>query len=539
MVVQAAVQTTAERRLGSPSSFSFVDPSHGWAAADRVILTTADGGLTWTQLSELDSPVTQIDFVSAERGWAVAGKRLLVTGDGGKTWSDTAQSSLQVDFIDEQHGWLTDGRSLLQTADGGQGWQPIQNPCDTPGFSRFGFAISLISPTDGWAACGGQPATAMQAKEVYRTRDGGATWELIASTGSPGSADPVGQIYMGGHIRTLFFLDEQRGWLGMSRGVLLRTTDGGSTWQVVEGEMATAERFVSDVQFFTPDRGFVAGLGILFGTADGGRSFTPLLPPLEPASSFPMQALDTQHWLDAGTKLDGGVILETEDGGRHWRELARLPGESVGMVRMVDAQTGWVLASHWSEAEGAVQTLYQTTDGGATWNPVQRRAGAGAEPFSALSILADGTLIGASGMGSVYVSDDGGRSFIAVDGDGLPAQAPQFISREKGWRIRDFALEATTDGGRSWTPVGLDSRVLDIEPLPDGSAWVLGGRLVDGRHRSDLLFTPDSGKSWIQYDLGEREAGAVRCATREICVMAADEGLYTTQDGGAHWIQVQ
>jgi len=40
--------------------------------------------------------------------------------------------------------------------------------------------VSFLDARRGYVVCGGQPATIMQAKEVYATSDGGVTWHLRA-----------------------------------------------------------------------------------------------------------------------------------------------------------------------------------------------------------------------------------------------------------------------------------------------------------------------------------------------------------------------
>ena len=80
----------------------FIDPKKGWIVAGMneenlpdgkehgIILTTADGGESWTLLAHLRDRFLWSDFFLNEKtGW-IAGLdgTFLTTEDGGKTWFD-------------------------------------------------------------------------------------------------------------------------------------------------------------------------------------------------------------------------------------------------------------------------------------------------------------------------------------------------------------------------------------------------------------------------------------------------------------------
>jgi photosystem II stability/assembly factor-like uncharacterized protein len=83
------------------------------------------------------------------------------------------------------------------------------------------------------------------------------------------------------YTTALFFSDDRNGWLGTARGGLLVTRDGGHSWQLL-ARLGGHE--LSDIQFLTPDQGFVVltsrgrGVSILVATDDGGRSWHQLYP---------------------------------------------------------------------------------------------------------------------------------------------------------------------------------------------------------------------------------------------------------------------
>ena len=117
-----------------------------WAAGhDTVILSSGDGGQTWTRNyydPELQQPIMGLHFTASGRGFAIGAYGLmLVTNDGGETWEEQMVS---------EEGWhlnaildLGDGRMMIageagfsyRSLDGGATWETLEMPY--PG-SMFG-----------------------------------------------------------------------------------------------------------------------------------------------------------------------------------------------------------------------------------------------------------------------------------------------------------------------------------------------------------------------------------------------------------------
>lgn len=117
-----------------------------WAAGhDTVILTSADGGVSWTLLNrdiERRQPVMDIHFFDGERGLAIGAYGLaLFTADGGVSWEERVVSPDEWHLnavLDRGAGRLLiageAGHSWL-SADGGETWEVVDMPY--PG-SMFG-----------------------------------------------------------------------------------------------------------------------------------------------------------------------------------------------------------------------------------------------------------------------------------------------------------------------------------------------------------------------------------------------------------------
>lgn len=168
----------------------------------------------------LSSPagyLTGIQFVSAARGWAVSQDQILATTDGGQHWRVQRSGQLNltsVDFVSATTGWAVGADVLLATSDGGTHWAARPEPC-LPIRS-----VHFISPDDGFAVAGGRnvsdlgPEVPETAGVVLATSDGGRSWQVL-----PAPAD----------AQTICFSDPRIGWLGAG-GRLYHTTDGGRGW---------------------------------------------------------------------------------------------------------------------------------------------------------------------------------------------------------------------------------------------------------------------------------------------------------------------
>ncbi|HEY3366772.1 MAG TPA: YCF48-related protein [Symbiobacteriaceae bacterium] len=503
-------------------------PGRGFMANGPALLTSTDGGQTWAKLSDLGGPVNGLDFVSPDLGWAAAGSGLLATRDGGKTWQNLASGAFKrVDFADDTRGWALDDKlTLTSSADGGKTWAKLPSPC---GDGAAAGAFSFVSPTTGWMLCGGQPGAGQQQKSLFRTADGGQHWTPVAAGGLPGS----------GYVADLFFLDAGHGWFSLTRGGLYATADGGKTWTMVKGlsqpDSFKVVRFVSLTQgYLIQDHG---GTGLI-ATTDGGATWAPVYPALRPHTNLPQRAFDMQNWLSVGDRVDMGAVLKSADGGRTWKQAGSLGPEPVFDISFPDPQHGWAVTDHWT-GKTTIRTVQKTTDGGATWTQVSQAPDDPSEFYNSICFPDDQTGFAAS-RSRLSVTTDGGATFRNVDDTPDSGYQFQFTDKSHGWKIRNFKLDATADGGKSWQPINLDTRVQTFQLLPGGAAWVIGGDLVAGVQKPALFATRDGGNTWTRYDLGNLAVAALRFvdATHGL-VVGEDDHLYATEDGGQTWTQLR
>ena len=237
-------------------------------------------------------------------------------------------------------------------------------------------AVSFPAPNVGWAVG--------HAGVVLATRDGGATW--TKQLAGKQAAEIAVRYYKGRSAPT----PEEVRAVGQAEAQLAR---GG------------AQPFL-DVLFETETSGFVVGaFNTIFRTEDGGRTWVPWMDRTSNPEELHFYSVRGRH---------GRVFLAGEQG-KVWRlqpdakKFVPVPapykGTFFGLV-LADADT--LLAF------GMRGTVYRSPDHGATWQKVAVNSDAG---ITAGVALPDGRLALVDLGGSIHVSPDGGRTFVARRAD--------------------------------------------------------------------------------------------------------------------------
>ena len=192
-------------------SVRFASKKRGWivgsvsrrdTVVDSLVLSTADGGQTWTrQRVATRDELIHLDFSGEKRGWIVgAAGTVLHTRDGGETWarqvSNTRATLYHVDFRNEREGWIVGERgTILRTVNGGETWVPAASPVRSTLLS-----VEFVSEDDGWAVGRGGV--------ILRSADGGLTWVQQESRTRQ-------------HIYALY-MDKKQGWAVGGDGLILQ-----------------------------------------------------------------------------------------------------------------------------------------------------------------------------------------------------------------------------------------------------------------------------------------------------------------------------
>jgi photosystem II stability/assembly factor-like uncharacterized protein len=247
VVAAAATQTgaaaPATTLVARPGSVIFWTPRVGLLGVGYCVPRTArcvrgaierttDGGRTYHVALRTRGAVTEIDRVGP-RGAIVtaAGAGALRTLDGGRTWRP---------FVFDPYFWATprvavrfkayftkydEKLALSVTHDGGRTWRRVADPCNHT-VTANAYA-DPVTPKLWWIVCLGQPAAGTMEKAIFRTRDGGNTWQAGAANLVPPRGTAHGGIRFNGDLNGLAFARNGFGLLTASQGTPYVTRDGG------------------------------------------------------------------------------------------------------------------------------------------------------------------------------------------------------------------------------------------------------------------------------------------------------------------------
>ena len=140
--------------LDNLTSVFFTTPTKGFITTSGTdMLTTSNGGISWTQISQLAPSLSKVYFVDVNHGWAVgAAGAVLSTNNGGLTWFNlypgTSETLNSVYFVSPTIGWISGGKGLIKrTTDGGNTWST-----QSSGNTSYIYSLFFLSANKGWAA---------------------------------------------------------------------------------------------------------------------------------------------------------------------------------------------------------------------------------------------------------------------------------------------------------------------------------------------------------------------------------------------------
>jgi photosystem II stability/assembly factor-like uncharacterized protein len=245
-------------------SASFPNEKEGWASGRwGCILHTADGGKTWVrQNTGTDLTLSSVFFIDPKDGWAVGEEGIIIhTADGGKTWEKQRGPvpffHMKVHFESPLKGWIVSEQThILYTEDGGKTWS-IQ-------FKDQDFILKSVSFCDGlngWAV--GEYGF------IYHTSNGGKTWENQG--GTFGLSAKTGDVEGGNFLFDVAAIDPQTAWAVGIDGYVIRTINGGKTWQEVSTGAPKTQLFS-----VSSDKGetiLIGGNGAFLFSPDRGKTW--------------------------------------------------------------------------------------------------------------------------------------------------------------------------------------------------------------------------------------------------------------------------
>jgi photosystem II stability/assembly factor-like uncharacterized protein len=334
----------------------------------------------------------------------------------------------------------------------------------------FGFDVAFSDAQHGWAGAHRDPRGA----GVYRTSDGGRTWEWVAIPGVPADAeDPRtgGVACHGRNVWVFCAYEVQPGDVTTERtyGFLARSQNGGLTWtiKVMDAETMDGSVHFGTMHFANPRDGWITALR---------------LDPLDGA------------WHER-------FLLVTHDGGRTWARsglmrIGQFTDRRYEAFAFVGPRHVWTAHLDWP--------LQASHDGGRTWALLslpwwpewgEAPYGEHGAPYirSFCYVVTDLSFVDARHGWAVLIEEDDDHQWLAVEHseDGgvtwdeqfrITDEHPvaswaglEFTNAREGFLAFENRIMATTDGGETWVTeyeggVGIGTRLVSA----GGRVWLMG-----------------------------------------------------------------
>ena len=449
-----------------------------WICGHDVVLHSYNKGEIWDKIS---TPVHtwfwEIDMKDCDEIWVCGNQSLMMsTNDHGVTWQihpvPTSYNLMGIDIVaNGDYRACGNQETIIKSADGGESWLQEHT---APFISMYAVDTKGI----------GGPAYAVGDKgHIIETLDGGTTWtektsptqyqlndvcfqalyHAVYSVGCFGQVlrkdeDAATEFEVLNKQPTHFIMDmdfitSDTGWAvggerldddGNKDGIILYTTDGGTTWE----QQLNRPIFFNSVDFINSNEGWAVGSsieqygeGVILHTINGGKTWTTQSNPI-------IESVDKVFFLD---KNNGwvvsndwwGQIAHTTNGGQTWTSQTNPTKNPIVDVFFINPQKGW--------AVGMDSTILRTTDGGLTWLRTELTV-SNNWYFRSVFFIDElhGWTVGVYGV--IMLTSDGGITWQEiVHGNGETLLSVFFSDALNGWAVGDEGtVLRTIDGGYTW-----------------------------------------------------------------------------------------
>lgn len=409
------------------------------------VAISTDAGTNWN-ITYVDTGFRDIysaTFVNENIGYICGtGGLLMKTTNGGQSWfaqnSNTSVTLWDVDFINADTGFVVGASGTILYTTNGGNTWTLSNYGTTTLYK-----VHFVNDTVGYIG-----TASSTTGRLLKTTDGGASWQNI-------TANITG---LDGTVRGIHFIDLNTGWISNSTGKIYKTTDGGATGNIVYNIGSTTTT-IYEVKFVDANNGFaITTNGRVLTTTDGGNNWN-LIQTAASRNLYGLGILGVQSYYLTTPVLvggDAGTILISQDNGLTWNLLTNaVTFQQLQRASFPTQNTGFVVG-------GSITTgntfgdILKTTDGGENW--IKLSIDPGNRTYSVFFLDENTGFIGSQGPTGVYKTTDGGNNWTQLNTNTGVASSIvydiKFYDQNLGFAMYGSGQVArTTDGGNTWTPV--------------------------------------------------------------------------------------
>lgn len=483
--------------------------------ATGTLMHSDDNGASWVAVrTGLLDDVRTIEAISPTSVVFAGRCALRRSDDGGTTvrrlaWGsndDSCAAQIQsVSFPSPLIGYLllTNG-DVYATGDAGESWK---KQGVAPGSSAGNGAaavrdIKFSSLSTGVLSVGNQ---------IMQTVDAGVSWT------------PVKTADTGTGLFNFEFLGSSVGYAVGEKSDILKTTDGGATWNAVAGDFATRAHDLTGLSCASETTciATIASSGSVLRTADGGAHWTAAV-----VASDTVLAAGFVNGSDAVAVGNAGLTARSADAGVTWT-----PTTSVAAGKFTGIRIDSPISSLIFGEQGAIA---RSTDAGESWKPLTPPHGA---KITDAIAVGDKRIYAISNPIALKTSKDGGVTWRGVDtGTKVASRAIFAWQPSRVMLVGLHGVRISTRNGRRSKPAKGKISKLSLKSVDAAgkAVYVYGDRAIAS--------TLDKGKKW-RIVRKPRGAGKIKrldmVDDRYGYLLDANAELFATKNGGRTWKRLE